>query len=116
MNYLLDTHIFIWWSEDPKPKFKSIISNPKNRIYVSIVSLWEMAIKISIKKLRLKTSIDNLSKQYGFETLPVKMDHLITLLKLPHLHKDPFDRMLDAQAKTEKLRLLTSDPKVLAYL
>ncbi|TSC85295.1 MAG: hypothetical protein G01um101416_961 [Microgenomates group bacterium Gr01-1014_16] len=71
MKYLLDTHIFIWWSEKSNPKFKSIISDPRNRIYISIVSLWEMAIKISIKKLRLKTSIDDLSKKYDFEILPV---------------------------------------------
>lgn len=118
MNYLLDTHILIWWSENSSklnPKFKSTISDPKNRIHISIASLWEITIKISIKKLRLKTSIESLSKQADFEILPIKIEHLITLIKLPYIHKDPFDRILVAQAKSEKLKILTSDPKITAY-
>ncbi|MEK9200867.1 MAG: type II toxin-antitoxin system VapC family toxin [Patescibacteria group bacterium] len=118
MNYLLDTHILIWWSENsPKlnPKFKSAISNPKNKIQISIASLWEMGIKISIGKFRLKTDLETLSKQYDFEIIPIKLEHILTLLKIPHHHKDPFDRMLVSQAKSEKLTLLTSDPKVQAY-
>src|SRR3989344_7410249 len=118
MNYLLDTHVYIWWSENSsklKPEFKSAISNPKNKICISIVSLWEIAIKIAIKKLRLKDSIEKLSTLYDFEMLPLKTSHLLALLKLPLLHKDPFDRMLVAQAKSEKLKLLSNDPQVKQY-
>ncbi|HJZ06234.1 hypothetical protein A2634_02185 [Candidatus Amesbacteria bacterium RIFCSPHIGHO2_01_FULL_48_32] len=118
MRYLLDTHVFIWWSENSSrlnPKFKQMISHPDNSIYLSICSLWEMAIKASLRKLRLKSNFQDLPQLYDFEILPIKMDHLIHLIQLPYLHKDPFDRMLISQSKSESLTLLTSDPKVQAY-
>ena len=118
MKYLLDTHVFIWWTENSprlKTKFKSAISLPENKIYLSIISLWEITIKVSLRKLRLKIPVDKLPLLYDFEILPLKVEHLPLLLRLPPIHKDPFDRMLIAQAQHENLVLLTSDPKITAY-
>lgn len=118
MKYILDTHLFIWWSEN-NPRLnketKALISDPKNDIYVSIASAWEMGIKLSLKKLRLKTPLSKLFSQSRIDILPIKMEHITSLQGLPLIHKDPFDRMLIAQAKSEKLTLLTNDPQVKQY-
>lgn len=118
MKYLLDTHIFIWWVENNprlKKETKNLISNPNNDIYVSIASAWEMGIKLSLKKIRLKIPLSKLFSQPRIETLPIKMEHIISFQELPHIHKDPFDRMLVAQAKSEKITLLTDDPQIKQY-
>lgn len=118
MKYLLDTHIFIWWSEDsPRldKKIRSLIINSQNTVYVSIASVWETSIKLSLKKLHLRTSLAKLFDQQKIEIVPIKIEHAVTLSKLPHIHKDPFDRMLVAQAQSENLTLLTIDPKILQY-
>lgn len=118
MRYLLDTHMFLWSIEgDPKLKLntKNIVRDKSNTVFLSIVSLWEIAIKIMLKKLQLDIPVTEIFKNLEFEILPIKLDHILFLLKLPPFHKDPFDRMLVAQAKWEKLTLLSDDPQIKQY-
>lgn len=118
MNYLIDTHIFLWWlSNDKKLKdsFRQIIEDPKNHIYVSVVSGWEISIKNRKGKLPLKTTLAECFKVAGFEVLNISFEHVLSLNKLPLYHQDPFDRMLVAQAKAEKLKLITDDTKIKKY-
>lgn len=118
MRYLLDTHTFIWSIEgNPKlkPDTKNIVRDKSNTVFLSIISVWEIAIKVMLKKLKLDIPIIKIFRNLEFEILPVKLDHVLLLLKLPPIHKDPFDRMLVAQAKSEKLTLLTDDPQIKQY-
>ena len=118
MKILLDTHIFLWWlMRSPRLGDRAVtqIENA-DEVHVSTVSLWEAAIKTSTGKLEadidvLRTAIP----ASHFISLPVTMDHVLSFARLPQLHKDPFDRMLVAQAITEPLRLLTADRKLVGY-
>ena len=117
-RYLLDTQIFLWWlNNDKKLKasVKKIIADPNNLVYLSVVSGWEMSIKVHTKKLSLKNSFQKIFKNLQFDLLNVSLEHILRLHKLPFHHKDPFDRMLVAQSKVENLRLITSDKKILKY-
>lgn len=117
-RYLLDTHIFLWWlNNDKRLKHatRAILENQNNQICVSVITAWEMAIKHKNKKIALKTTIKYSFAISGFTVLPVTLDHVLQLEKLPLHHKDPFDRMLIAQAKTEKLILVTDDVKIKKY-
>lgn len=118
MRVLLDTHIYIWWLQD-HPHL-SVLARERivsaTEIYVSSASIWEAAIKIGIGKL--DASIDALAEQIGlngFNELPVTASHAVRLATLPLLHRDPFDRILVAQAMCEPLRLLTADAQVARY-
>ncbi len=118
MKYLLDTHIFIWSLEgNPKLKTdtKNIIRDKSNLVFLSIISAWEITIKVMLKKLQLDIPLNKIFKNLEYEILPLKLDHMLVLLELPPIHKDPFDRMLVAQAKSEKLTLLSEDPKIKQY-
>lgn len=119
MKLLLDTHVFLWAITNdpklPKPIRNAIIE--ADNVFVSMASLWECAVKISIKKLpmdfkKILKAID----ASGFEILSIKPEHLSELLDLPLRHKDPFDRLLVAQALSEPLLLQSVDPLVLDYL
>jgi PIN domain nuclease of toxin-antitoxin system len=118
MRILLDTHIYLWWLQD-SPKLSqrgraAIVAAAE--VYVSSASLWEAAIKISIGKLEADITV--LAAQIalsGFIELPVSAKHAIQLAQLPELHRDPFDRMLVAQAMCEPLRLLTADAQLAPY-
>lgn len=118
MRYLLDTHIFLWWLTEDKKLIafvRKIIKDPQNQIYVSVVNGWEISIKNRLGKLPLKTTLKECFEISTFEVLNINLDHILTLNKLPLYHSDPFDRMLIAQAKAEKLRLITSDDKIKKY-
>ena len=118
MKYLLDTHILIWWAENNKklkPKYKEIIADGENMIFVSVVSVWEVIIKTKLKKIRLKTSVDKIIERYGFQVLDIKLDHVLGLNKLKNYHKDPFDRLLITQSKVEDMTLLTDDKLINQY-
>jgi len=120
MKYLLDTNILLWWMDDDK-KLNSlvykIIQDKNNQILVSVVSTIEISIKAKSGKLPLKTSTKQIFEISGFEVLNINLNHIIEFDKLPiHKdHKDPFDRILIAQAKVENLTLITSDPKIWKY-
>lgn len=120
MKYLLDTHIFLWWLNSDKrlqPSNKEIIADKTNTIYVSVVSAWEISIKLKTNAgFKLRTSIKKAFEIAGFEVLGISLEHVLSLDKLPMYHKDPFDRMLIAQAKVEGCRLITNDPKIKEYV
>jgi len=118
MNILLDTHVLIWALEN-NPTLsddagKSIIQG-KNIVFVSSASIWEIAIKISLGKLEAPDNLQEEIKLHRFTPLSITHDHAELAGKLPPIHKDPFDRMLIAQAITEKLTLVTRDEKICRY-
>ena len=119
MNYLLDTHTFIWWlnnSPELSTTTKKIISSPDNRIFVSHASYWEIAIKVSIGRLTFPLeSLESELQLNGFELLSIKTSHILQSASLPMLHRDPFDRMLIAQAQMESLNLITADQHIQQY-
>lgn len=119
MKYLLDTHIFLWSLTNHrrlKDSVKKILIDPKRVIYVSIVSAWELAIKLKTNpNFKLKISLRKAFEISDFEILTITFEHAVKIQRLPLLHKDPFDRMLISQAKFEKLTLITADPKIWKY-
>ncbi|WP_428355340.1 type II toxin-antitoxin system VapC family toxin [Methyloprofundus sp.] len=119
MNYLLDTHTFIWWlnnSPELSATAKKIISRPDNSIFVSHASYWEIAIKVSIGRLTFPLkSLESELQLNGFELLSIKTSHILQSASLPMLHRDPFDRMLIAQAQMEGLNLITVDQHIQQY-
>ena len=118
MRYLVDTQIFIWLMEGNKrlaSKHVALLRNPKANIYISIASIWEMIIKQSLGRLKIPVDLEGDLQKTGFRVLPVEIPHVLGLKNLPNIHKDPFDRMLVAQAKKENLKLITSDKKIAKY-
>ncbi len=113
MNYLLDTHTFLWWLSDSDQlsrQAKKIISDSDNRIFMSCASQWEIAIKVSIN--RLTFPMDEMETELvknGFELLNITTPHINQTTSLPLHHRDPFDRMLIAQAQSESLILISKD-------
>jgi len=118
MRLLIDTHIFLWAMSGDKQltkKAKAIMLSAET-VFVSAASIWEIAIKSGIGKL--DADVNNLvirTKEAGFRELPVTAAHAAAVRDLPDIHRDPFDRMLVAQAVTEPLRLLTDDGTVARY-
>lgn len=118
MRYLLDTQVFIWWMEENRrlpADIKAIIEDSLNRVSISVVTPWEILTKIRIKKLKVPKNFANHIMNGIFEILPIQINHVLEIGKLPLHHKDPFDRMLISQAIVEDLTLITSDPKIWKY-
>ena len=121
MNLLLDTHIVLWYLDDNPnlPTSQRIqIEDRRNQVAVSAVSLWEITIKQSIGKLELIddiATVESSLRQQGIEILPIQAAHLQRLLSLPFHHRDPFDRLIIAQALAEKMTLLSNDSAFSAY-
>ncbi len=115
MRFLIDTQAFIWFVENNKNlpvKIKKELESSENTIIVSIASLWEMTIKMSLGKLKVNCEIDiMIEKLYsnGFELLPILPEHIIKLSTLQYFHRDPFDRIIISQALSEKIKLVSSD-------
>jgi len=111
MNLLLDTHILLWHLTD-NPKLSREISrtieNPQHKKFISIASLWEVAIKRSLGKLEILQPIETLTPT-EITILPLEISHISYLEKLPFHHRDPFDRIIIAQAMVEKLSVITND-------
>lgn len=122
MNYLIDTHILLWYMVGDKRidnDTQTKIENDSNTIFLSNASLWEIAIKVSIGKLKLKGSLIDLQNYLidkGFKLLEFDYNDLETLLSLPFHHQDPFDRLIIAQSKTKALEIITNDSQVKKYL
>ena len=117
-NFLLDTHVFIWAMEDNKllPQgTKNKIADPNNKIFVSVASIWEIVIKRNLKKIKVNFDIESSIGKAGIEILAIEASHALETGKLPPHHKDPFDRMLVAQAIVEKLTIITTDEKIKKY-
>jgi len=121
MDLLLDTHAFIWFiSGDASlpPKVLDAIKNVENKCFISIASLWEIAIKSSLKKLELKSDFNRIVDflaDNDIEILPITFDHLQRLLTLEFHHKDPFDRIIISQALAERLTILSKDEHFPSY-
>ena len=117
MRLLLDTHIFLWFiggDERLSETARSLIEDDQNQVYLSVASLWEMAIKISLGKLSLarpyETLIPEQIDQNQLELMGITLPHTTVVVSLPYHHRDPFDRMIIAQALTEQLTLVSGDP------
>ncbi len=122
MNVLLDTHAFLWaitGDERLSETARETFLNSANRLFFSAVSMWEICIKISLGKLSLKRGwlkkIQNELMINAVQWLPIEMSHCAELTKLSFHHRDPFDRMLIAQAMVEDLLLLSRDKRLSAY-
>lgn len=115
MRLLIDTQVFIWFVEDDAKLPKNIkqrIEHKDSTIILSIASLWEMTIKISLGKLQLSADIETMIANLynnGFEVLPIAPNHLITLSTLDFHHRDPFDRLIIAQGLSEDISIVSSD-------
>ncbi|MDR0220481.1 MAG: type II toxin-antitoxin system VapC family toxin, partial [Lachnospiraceae bacterium] len=118
MRYLLDTHAFLWCfqgSEMLGKKAKSIILDTDTRKYISIASIWEFSIKYGLGKLEFEGGLSRLWEiitKNGFIILPITQAYLSTVIELPSVHRDPFDRMLVATAQAEGLIVLTADENI----
>ena len=111
MRILLDTHVTIWWDEDKRLSREADRAiRTADQVYVSAVSGWEIAIKTALGRLAPKRTLEDAITDSGFEELPVRLRHGVALASLPLLHRDPFDRMLVAQATSEGLTIVTRDP------
>ena len=121
MDILLDTHAAKWFLDGDKRLSKpamEAIYDPGNSIYISIVSVWEVAIKLSIGKLQVNGGINQIIEAVddnGFLLLDISLEHITELVKLPFIHRDPFDRMLIAQAKAEDMAIMTADANITEY-
>lgn len=117
MNILLDTHAFLWFVDD-NPRLSEparvLIESDDTQPFISMASLWEMAIKISLGKLQLKESYETFIPQQlalnGIGILNFSIEHTAAVAALPFHHRDPFDRLIVAQAKIENMPLITADP------
>lgn len=117
MSLLLDTHVVLWWlADDP-----ALADDIKDRldhepdVYVSAATVWEVAVKQAIGKLPEPAGLPERIQESGFRHLPIGLDHAITAGRLPMIHRDPFDRMLVAQAQCEDLTLVTRNENCRRY-
>jgi PIN domain nuclease of toxin-antitoxin system len=122
MQALLDTHAFLWWVTNDRKlsaTAHSIISNPQNDIFFSIVSAWEIVIKTQIGKLPLPESpeiyIPSRISHYGFMTLSINLEDVLQIGQLESHHNDPFDRLLIAQSQIHNLPIITADTQFSPY-
>lgn len=122
MRLLLDTHTALWWLneyEKLSPEAKSLLLDDENELFISVVSLWEIAIKISLGKLiAVKggvSEINSIFQNMPVNLLALKPSHIEIVEVLPFIHRDPFDRMLIATAKSEDMAILTADKNIHEY-
>ncbi|MBL0346880.1 type II toxin-antitoxin system VapC family toxin [Candidatus Villigracilis affinis] len=121
MKLLLDTHTFLWWDSEPEKLSRralELCQNPENTLVLSVASIWEMQIKIQLGKLQIKIPLEEMISQQqknGIEILPVEASHIFAVESLPNHHKDPFDRLIIAQAIVEDAILISADPLISQY-
>ncbi len=122
MKYLLDTHVFIWMASSPEKlssRAKETILDGSNELWLSTASLWEMQIKCDLGKLTLELPLNELWQEAGcandLTLIKIETSHIWQLETLPHIHKDPFDRLLVSQAQCEDLTLITRDRHIKEY-
>jgi PIN domain nuclease of toxin-antitoxin system len=122
VRYLLDTHTFLWFLTDDKrlsSRAKGIIEDINNVIFLSSASVWELSIKSSIGKIKFFVSLEEIINTamnvYDFKHLPITIQHSLEVAKLPLYHRDPFDRVLIAQARVENMVLITCDSYMKQY-
>jgi len=118
MRLLLDTHAFLWWDANDSrlpAALHAVIASPRNLVFVSAATVWEIAIKRVLGKLTLGYSVEKAIEAHGFLALPITVEEAEWAGALPPLHRDPFDRLLVAQAHLGSLVLVTVDEKILRY-
>jgi PIN domain nuclease of toxin-antitoxin system len=121
MKLLIDTQSFIWFIEDDEKlpiNIRAMMNDGANTLIISIASLWEMTIKMSLNKLKLSGDIETMINRaviVGFDILPIKSAHLMELSKLDFVHRDPFDRLIIAQSIAENMPLVSSDSMFKSY-
>ncbi len=119
MKIIIDTHILLWWVVNDRrlsQKARRLIENPKNNIIVSATSIWEIAIKQTLGRIKIDLKeLEEAITANAFESLPVKLHHAVEVSELPPHHNDPFDRMLVAQCLVETAYLLTHDEHLHKY-
>ncbi len=119
MNLLLDTHVFLWWVVEPSrlsDEARAGIADTGALVHVSAVSAWEISLKRALGRIDLRDEEFAYGmRESGFTELPVTAEHGLAAGALPPHHRDPFDRMLVAQAMSEGLTLVTSDTEMIAY-
>ncbi len=116
MRLLLDTHVVIWWLEDPgRLSGKARTAIDSHEVLVSAVTACEIAQKSAVGKLRTPADLEDQIEDNEFRPLPISVRHGMATFELPFHHKDPFDRLLVAQARCEGLTLVTADRKLAAY-
>jgi PIN domain nuclease of toxin-antitoxin system len=120
--YLLDTHTLLWWAQNDhrlSDKVRKILSDDEQKVFCSAVSLWEIAIKVKLKKLTIPLTplqfVTKLVEEYDLQPLQISFLHAAEIYDLPTAHADPFDRLLISQARIEKLKILTDDQQFLKY-
>jgi PIN domain nuclease of toxin-antitoxin system len=118
LRLLLDTHVFLWWaSDDPElsNEARDAIASVDSFVAVSAAVAWEIGLKRARAKLDAPNDIRGQLERHCFEPLPITIEHAVTAAALPDHHRDPFDRMLVAQAQLEGLAIVIRDPKIGAY-
>lgn len=121
MNLILDTHILLWAAAQPErlsEKAVSLIDDMQNKLYFSSASIWEVVIKNNLNRADFSVDPHLLRRalvENGYLELPIAVQHVLAIAHLPNIHKDPFDRILVAQAESEGILLLTMDDTVAAY-
>jgi PIN domain nuclease of toxin-antitoxin system len=122
VKLLLDTHAFLWFisgSDKLSDHAKALIEDAGNERYLSVASLWEIAIKVSLGKLKVPLPLTRLAREHvtgnAIEVLPIEPEHLDEQRKLPFHHRDPFDRLIIAQAIVEEMEVVTRDEAFSAY-
>lgn len=118
MKLLLDTHVLLWsLTDDPRiSAIRKRLLAADNDVFFSVASLWEIAIKVSLGKLQADaTAVRDAAIEGGFVELPILGQHTLHVGEMPWHHRDPFDRLLVAQASAEPMRLLTADEQLLVY-
>ncbi len=116
-GFLLDTHVLLWWlvGEALSPAAQVVLEAPGQVVRVSAVTAWEIAIKQSKGQLEVAEDYLDVVQEQGLQFLPVEVRHAVSVRDLPMHHRDPFDRMLVAQAQVERLTLMTRDRRLTAY-
>jgi PIN domain nuclease of toxin-antitoxin system len=121
MKFLLDTHAFLWCDSEPEKlsrHIQELCQDHGNALLLSVASIWEMQIKKQLGKLQFRMPLSEIIQQQqenGIEILPIEASHVLALESLPNHHKDPFDRLLIAQAIIEKAIIISSDPIIAQY-
>ena len=123
MKGLVDTHAFLWWVSERGAKLsdraRDLLSDGATDVAVSVASMWEIAIKVGGGQMILPDTVERYLpdrlRHHGFELMAIELQHAFRAGALPPIHRDPFDRMLVAQAQTEGLPILTADPAISRY-
>ena len=118
MTLSLDTHVLLWSLSSPErlsQAARNAIEDPSNLVFVSAAVTWEIEIKVGLGKLRAPSDLATQLAAANFQELPIAIAHTLAIKQLPNLHRDPFDRIMLAQAKAAGLTFVTADPLVLQY-